>query len=97
MNQDGFDRIFGRLEDRVVENYAAAERHLREVQGRMVRLKKGKYEGRLGRLEGICLDENQGLLFCIYVVRVDDPGVVLNTDGESRMYRPRDEFEFMGG
>ena len=59
--------------------------------GTKVKLLTGKYEGREALIEGVIPDEKHGLLFLCMVQRADDKGS-LNTDTESRLYRPISEF-----
>ena len=58
------------------------------------RLLTGKYAGRECSIEGVIPDAEEGFLYLCYVQRADGRGA-LNTDGESRAYRPAREFELL--
>lgn len=68
-----------------------SEYYSRILYGKIVTLKTGKYKGRKARIEGCIPCHKHGFVFCCYVLRKD--GSILNTDGQSRQYRPRVEFE----
>ncbi len=62
------------------------------MMGRTVRLTVGRYKGRLGRIGGVTTDRDR-LTYLVLVLRADGSGEILNTDGESRTYRPLSQFE----
>lgn len=72
----------------VSEAATAAEHH---VKGREVVITVGKYAGRLGRIDGVVSSRENGLVYLVMVYR-QDSREVLNSDGESRSYRPLDQF-----
>lgn len=63
-----------------------------EYMGVLVKLTRGKYQGRTAKIKGIIADDSRILFLCM-VLRADGKGV-LNSDGETRTYRPREEFEY---
>lgn len=60
--------------------------------GKLVRLKSGKYTNRIARIDGVIFWNNE-LQFLCMVLRADGNGV-LNTEADTRRYRPREDFEF---
>ena len=59
--------------------------------GRKVRVLEGPYEGRQAIIDGVMALDGEFLFLCM-VLRKNGTGK-LNTDGESRYYRPVREFE----
>lgn len=70
------------------------QREARErVVGTKVKILSGKYAGREAIIDGVTFDVHRAKwLFCCMVLRADGSGEILNTDGESRMYRGWDDF-----
>lgn len=74
---------------------------LRVVQdsykGKHVRMKSGRYAGREAVIDGVMYDEYHGcFMFCCMVLRLrGKPGEYLNSDGESRRYWRREDFEVL--
>lgn len=67
---------------------ALADRNI----GRLVTILVGKYEGRKAKITGVSTDLEKGeWLFCCKVIRADGTGY-LNSDPQSRMFRPTTEF-----
>lgn len=64
------------------------------MQGRRVKLKVGRYKDREGVIKGVSTSSRHGLCYCIYVYRKGTTEI-LNSDGESRQYRPWSEFELL--
>lgn len=62
-----------------------------KFMGRHVQIKVGKYKDRIAVIKGMLLDNERGMTFCCYVLR-RDLSDVLNSDSESRWYRPVDHF-----
>lgn len=58
-----------------------------------VKILVGKYKGRQALLQG-CIHTHKGFLFLCMVERADGSGP-LNSDPESRSYRPESEFEVL--
>ena len=58
--------------------------------------KAGKYAGRTARITDITLDNEHGFLFLCMVQRKSE-NVALNSDGESRSYRPIDHIILFPG
>ncbi len=74
----------------------AIGKYLREYEkfkGREVLITMGRYKGRVAIIKGILVDNNDGLRFCCYVLQKN--GEILNTDAESRWYRPVSHFELL--
>lgn len=65
-----------------------------EYDGKLVLLNTGKYKDRVARIDGCIPDGKYGLLFCCMVLRKNS-SEVLNSDGETRQYRPQEEFRFL--
>ena len=81
--------------------YKLLEKERDAKQYKCVRLLTGKYEGREGVCKGVTVSETYDkrlcFTYCIYVLRADAESTfdVLNTDGESRAFRPQEEFEWI--
>lgn len=77
------------------------ERERQSKKYRKVILLAGKYKGREGVCKDITISETLhhgiALHYCIYVLRADARSThdVLNTDGESRSFRPQEEFKWI--
>ena len=75
-------------------------RHQDEVRGTPVRILVGKYAGREAVITEVHFDPfrkpERAWTYCCYVQRNDGSGKHLNSDGESRCYRPTNEFEIIG-
>lgn len=70
------------------------DRYRELTRGKLVRLTRGRYKGRIARIDGAAADGAEVLFLCM-VLRADGSGETLNTDGETRTYRPIKEFEFV--
>lgn len=60
-------------------------------KGLHVTINKGRYIGRAGVIYNCIPSAQHGLIFLVYVYRKTG-GEFLNTDGESRSYRPLSDF-----
>lgn len=66
------------------------------LRGKTVTLTRGKYKGRKAVIEGFSVDNTHGITFLCMVLRAVPTGgcgAYLNSDGESRAYRPAHHFE----
>lgn len=74
--------------------------HQEKVRGTQVRLLVGKYAGREAVITEVAFDpfrrSERAWTYCCMVARHDGSDRHLNTDGESRSYRPPSEFEIIG-
>jgi hypothetical protein len=66
----------------------------REYLGKVVRLKTSKYKGREAVIDGVVYNGGKFGFGCM-VLRSDGSRIPLNSDGDSRAYRPRSHFEFV--
>lgn len=77
----------------LMAQFATAHKALADRNtGRMVTVLVGKYAGRKAKITGVTVDLEKGeWLFCCMVLRANGSGY-LNSDAQSRAYRPTWEF-----